>query len=63
MPELGSLSLIGVLAVDVGLAELARSLSSTPLYQSGYAFVWDDQGYGVVHKKCARKGSPTNPGY
>ena len=47
-------SLVGVAAVDVGLAELADSLNITKLYKRGFAMVWDADGLGVVHKNYKR---------
>ena len=51
-------SLVGVVAVDVGLLQLGYEIGmdqaedggTSTLYQRGYAMVWDENGYGVVHK-------------
>ena len=51
--EVGS-SLVGVAAVDVGLAALANKLNLTKLYRRGFAMVWDSDGLGVVHKNYIR---------
>lgn len=47
--------LVGVVALDISLKELTSALIGTEaaprrLYESGYAFVWDASGTGVVHK-------------
>jgi len=47
--------LVGVVALDISLKELTSALIGTEaapkrLYKSGYAFVWDASGTGVVHK-------------
>jgi len=47
--------LIGVVAVDVALADLSRQIEATKLYQRGYGFVWDANGKGVVHKNYRKE--------
>ena len=47
--------LVGVVALDISLKDLTQALIGTEaeprrLYQSGYAFVWDASGMGVIHK-------------
>jgi len=41
---------VGVVSVDLNIAALSDMLSKTDLYESGYAFVWDDNGMAVIHK-------------
>mmetsp|Transcript_47001 Transcript_47001/g.110699 ORF Transcript_47001/g.110699 Transcript_47001/m.110699 type:complete len:1281 (-) Transcript_47001:1689-5531(-) len=42
--------LVGVLALDIRLGQLYSALQNTPLYEKGYAFIWDENGLAVVHK-------------
>jgi len=51
--------LVGVLGVDVGLADLADKIGGEPaegnLYERGYAMLWDADGYAIVHKNYAQE--------
>lgn len=66
-------SLVGVLGVSVGLEELANDVGAFPtgdmqrleatkgsdLYLRGYAFMWDEEGFAIVHKNYKK---PANQG-
>ena len=56
--------LVGVVALDMSLKQLTEALIGNEthpkrLYQSGYAFVWDANNKGVIHKNYAAEHSDT----
>ena len=56
--------LVGVVALDISLKEITEALIGTEeqpkrLYESGYAFVWDANDMGVIHKNYPAEHSPT----
>ena len=42
--------MVGVVSMDLNLAAINQTLSSTDLYKRGYVLVWDDNLMTVVHK-------------
>ncbi|CAK0862100.1 unnamed protein product [Prorocentrum cordatum] len=45
----GSGKLVGVTAVSLGLGSLKETLENTPLYEGGYAYIFDENGNAVIH--------------
>lgn len=41
--------LVGVAAISLGLGSLKRTLENTPLYEGGYAYIFDENGNAVLH--------------
>jgi hypothetical protein len=45
----GDDKLVGVAAVSLGLDSLKETLENTPLYEGGYAYIFDENGNAVIH--------------
>ncbi|CAK0875432.1 unnamed protein product, partial [Prorocentrum cordatum] len=52
--------LVGVVAVSMSLRKLKETLENTPLYENGYAYIFDVSGNAVIHPDWDLASSPTS---